>query len=92
MPGDASEDVRKLALHHVLKTAAEKICKTPVPTCPKFLAVILDLQVDCGLSAFGEPYTPPAFIRSKQIDPDGRSTYVGVPVKATMMETATSWW
>jgi hypothetical protein len=78
--------MRKLALQHVLKTVADKIFQALVPTCPKFMAVILDVQGDFDHFAFSKPYLPHAFIRSKQTDPAGRFTYAGAPVKATMVK------
>jgi hypothetical protein len=81
-----SMKMRELTLQHVLKTVADKIFQALVPTCPKFLAVILDVQGDFLRSAFDQSYLPHAFIRSKQIDPAGRSTCVGAPVKPTMVK------
>jgi hypothetical protein len=86
MISTASVEVRKLALQHVLKTVADKIFQAPVPTCPKLLAVILDIRGESDSSASGKPYMPFAFVRSKESDPTGRSMYVGTPVKATMVK------
>jgi hypothetical protein len=75
-------EMRMLAVHHVMKIAADQIFQTLVPTCPGLMGVIFDVQGDWVTGDFGIPYEPPAFIRCKQADPAGQTTYVGTPVKA----------
>jgi hypothetical protein len=68
-----------------MKIAADKIFQTLVPTCPHFMAVVLDVR-DCEGADYGRATIPFAFIRSKQIDPTRRSTYVGSSVKVAMVK------
>lgn len=68
-----------LALRHTMKTAVDKIFQTFLPTCPGLLGVIFHVAGDWA-------YEPPAFVRTKQIDPVGQVTYVGTPIKARLIK------
>lgn len=74
-----SMEVRFGALQHALRTAADKIFQTLGPACPRLLVVIFDVVGDFYYEPF---HSLAVFIRSKQIDPVGRTTYGGAPIDA----------
>lgn len=81
-----SNELRMLALRHVLKLAVDQIFQTFAATSPGFMAVIFNVRGDWSPGDFGTPYEPPAFIRSKQCDPTGDVSYVGTPIKAHLIK------
>lgn len=78
---DASEEMRYLAVRHVLKIAADKAFQALCSACPDLLVIIMDdVTGEFGYDLRGTTKWPPAFIRSKQTDPLGRTMYVAAPI------------
>ena len=73
--------IRSLALQHTLKTAADMIFQTLGTACPELLTIVMHVHGD-SVHDSPKPHQPPAFIRFKQTDPFGRSTYVSAPIDA----------
>lgn len=78
--------MRNLALKDVLKTAADMIFQTLTPTCPDLRVAVMDFWGSLGFDDFGRHLGQPLFIRSKQIDPVGHTTYVGTPIQARLIK------
>lgn len=58
------------------RAAADLVFDSLVPSCPWFVALIVDLNTE-----YGDPLHSMEFLRSKQINVFGKMSYVGRPVE-----------